>query len=248
MYKEGFKYLKSDDNDSPNWRDLTRDERTYCMSLFKAFEEAPEKLLPILKLNKFLKSRESNREFVSTGKKWEIGFEVCFYRDLLKANNILVKGQADKLMGWGIDDPSKLIKRTFDLCLFSEDEIIIIEAKAAERLTSKQVNEFLEDRNYIETIFKKGLNRKSPEVKTVLLVSSSYLDSSSFDPPRGKQIGVGYKYVLPDKLDGIENPLTAVISWQNILKFMNDNDIGSEIDRQMIANADAAYPKPKLKK
>lgn len=61
-------------------------------------------------------------------------------------------------------------KRTFDLCIFSDNCIIVIEAKAYTGFNTKQLDSFDEDRNYIKSL----LADKCPEIFSVGLVASEY--------------------------------------------------------------------------
>ena len=60
---------------------------------------------------------------------WDLGYEVCFYRDL----------------SWPCQKTAHqdgyAAKRTFDLCLFGEKAIIIIEAKVFQRFEADKIKE-----------------------------------------------------------------------------------------------------------
>lgn len=124
----GFKYLSN-----KTWSQITREERYFCSHLYH-FLIGKEKEF-ISWLNETLK-KDFNSE-----QKWEISFEVCFYRDYYK------NFPKTKM-------PTKdLSKRTFDLVLFSESEIIIIEAKVQQPFKEKQINDLREDiRNLTELL------------------------------------------------------------------------------------------------
>jgi len=114
-----FKYL-----DSKRWSEITRDERFFCQRLYEHIRtETPERFVAFLVGQHGLN--------VSTSGLWEVGFEVCFYRDLWQH-----RGRADALFS---------PKRTFDLCLFGENAIIIIEAKAAQGFDAEQTAAFVAD-------------------------------------------------------------------------------------------------------
>ena len=101
----GFKYFAG-----ACWTDITRDERFFCQRLYELI-----KAEPILDFANYL-STKLHLSIPLAGE-WEIGYEVCFYRDLWQHRN-----RQGKLFS---------PKRTFDLCLFGESAIFIIEAKAA---------------------------------------------------------------------------------------------------------------------
>ena len=69
---------------------------------------------------------------------WEPAFEVCFYRDLWHLQGRKGKPHSPK--------------RTFDLCLFSEDAIVILEAKAQQAFEAKQLERFKSDCKEVKAI------------------------------------------------------------------------------------------------
>jgi hypothetical protein len=73
---------------------------------------------------------------------WEIAIEVCFYRDL----NVHQK-QASTHSGM-VKRPYSL-KRTFDLTLFSDDVVVVIEAKAQQPFNDMQLEVFRRDRTEV---------------------------------------------------------------------------------------------------
>lgn len=102
----GFGYF-----DGKRWDEVTRDERFFCQRLYELVRSDSvtrfvEHLSDVLGLG------------IPANGEWEIGYEVCFYRDLWQLRG-RQKGE--------LYSP----KRTFDLCLFGESAIVIIEAKAA---------------------------------------------------------------------------------------------------------------------
>jgi len=139
----GFDYLKGN-----RWSQVTRDERFFCQRLYELVRsESTEAFVGYI--------TDALGLDLTTGGEWEIGFEVCFYRDL-----------------WQLDGRKGRLyspKRTFDLCLFGENEIVIIEAKAA--------GGFDQDQN---AVFEKDIAevQKLTGIENVLLVglcSSKYI-------------------------------------------------------------------------
>lgn len=138
----GFSYL-----DDRRWDQVTRDERFFCQRLYelvKADSAAgfAKRLSTALGLG------------LPDGGEWEIGYEVCFYRDL-----------------WQLRDrQGKLYspKRTFDLCLFGESAIVIIEAKAAGDFDPDQNDVFSRDAAAVREM------TKVENVQLVGLCSSGY--------------------------------------------------------------------------
>lgn len=115
----GFKYL-----DGKLWAQVTRDERFFCQRLYELVRlDGAEKFAGYI-------SEEFDLDLSMEGV-WEIGFEVCFYRDLWQYRKK--------------DGELFSPKRTFDLCLFGENAIIIIEAKAAGQFDRVQNIDFERD-------------------------------------------------------------------------------------------------------
>lgn len=140
-----------------SWSDITREERYFCSHLYHSV---------LGKEKEFIKWLSNIAKIeIDFQKDWEISFEVCFYRDFLKAQDKSVKTYKR------INDLYYSQKRTFDLCLFAEDEIIIIEAKAQQGFTGHQLDEILQDADLVEELTKAfGIGKKA----RVILLHSSY--------------------------------------------------------------------------
>lgn len=172
----GFKYLgKNDEGELKTWKQYTRDERFFCAELYF---ELKSDLKPFLKLL----DKKSVNLLEKDADKWEVGYEVCFYRDYLFNN------KEDIPVVWKESEYSQ--KRTFDLCLFSEKQIIVIEAKAQKGFDGKQLLDFEKDKRYI----KKLLKRHDLSVEVVALASSIYLDNEN---------NILHRKIPLDKKDGI---------------------------------------------
>ncbi len=135
------------------WAEVTRDERYYCQHFFNLLRDRDN-------LKKFIALLNSKSTIaLDPDVEWEPAYEVCFYRDL-----------------WFLNKDTKDIKlispkRTFDLCLFSEKTIVIIEAKAQQGFDSdiSQFNMFKKDKCEVT---------KSTGARTLLvgLASSKHID------------------------------------------------------------------------
>jgi hypothetical protein len=135
------------------WSDWSREERFFCAVLFgHAQREAAEFARWV---------NEKAKLGLSTDGEWDLGYEVCFYRDYLWQKKRSARGE-----GY----PSK---RTFDLCAFGERSIIIVEAKVFEAFTGHQNQDFDDDRSLI----KKVLGNETFEVKVVALAARRYFDN-----------------------------------------------------------------------
>ena len=151
----GWDYLKGTDSKSKMWVEVTRDERFFCQHLYHLIHRCPNTKSFVRILDELVPSLE-----LDTQTEWEIGYEVCFYRDLwfLRGKNELLHSP----------------KRTFDLCLFSAETIVIIEAKAQQGFDSdsSQKVSFKEDKTRVKDELEKyGVK----QVKLLGLASSEYL-------------------------------------------------------------------------
>ncbi len=138
----------------------------------------------------FVKFLRENTELpVDDSAEWGIGFEVCFYRDVLHH-----KHQNKK-------DSGSSFKRTFDLALFSEQEIVIIEAKAYERFITTQTQIFEKDKKQIQRLLGQKL-----DIWLVALASSKYYANL-------EKHGRSHKVLMP--FDG-------KLTWASVAKFYNN--------------------------
>jgi hypothetical protein len=138
------------------WSEVSRDERFFCQRAFTLADADPSRFVDLV---------ERRCEIgLDKNARWEIGFEVCFFRDMR-----ILLGKAWK------PDFYYSPKRTFDLCLFSEHHVIIIEAKAQQGFESdqEQLSAFREDAERVRAI-----PGESAKVSVVALAASSYLTDS----------------------------------------------------------------------
>ncbi len=122
----GLSYLNG-----KSWTEVTREERFFCQHLFF--------LLKKHGTTTFLEY--VNRKVglsLAVDAAWEPAFEACFYRDLRHLN--------------GRTGPLFSPKRTFDLCLFSEQAVLIIEAKAQQNFDGEQLSSFAADRDEVRAL------------------------------------------------------------------------------------------------
>lgn len=190
----GFSYLGN-----KNWREVTRDERTFCADLYMILQNKK-------KLRVFTEwlSKECNLGEINTSDEIEIGFEVTFLRDVLfdyeSSKRKKVAGK-DRIKG--------SLKRTLDLAIFLPNDIIIIEAKSAESLTNKQMKDFIKDDKAINLLLS-SLGRKCPNIHLVGLVSGEYkYGSKTKDNFKNRIItwnsieNAGIDYEMPQQLNKI---------------------------------------------
>ena len=152
----GFDYFNGD-----SWIDITREERFFCSEVYHHFKNKEKELIKLIAKLCNLRDKEFMISEEEVNSDWEIGYEVCFYRDYAK--HIVI-------------DNSYSQKRTFDLCLFSESRIIVIEAKSHEGFNNKEMNIYKSDIKYI----KESLNKKEDEnfkVNLIALCSSNYMEN-----------------------------------------------------------------------
>ncbi len=104
---------------SKPWWQISRDERFFCAELYREIHAAPVRFIHWLGANTPLT--------LDSTANWEVSVEVCFYRDFLTAFRPKLRQKYSP-------------KRTFDLCLFSEHQIVIIEAKAHQEMRPKDAD------------------------------------------------------------------------------------------------------------
>lgn len=120
----GFSWL-----DGHTWAQVTRDERFFCQALYAHIQaEGAGAFVAHLVAAHGLG--------VDPAGHWEAGYEVCFYRDLWQH-----RGREGALFS---------PKRTFDLALFHEHAIVVIEAKAAQGFDPDQNAVFRRDLDEIK--------------------------------------------------------------------------------------------------
>lgn len=227
-----MKHYKYHYLNNSSWSEITRDERTFCMYLYNAFREDPAKLVEIItSVESPYKHKNFEKKLKFKGEKWELGYEVCFYRDLLFSYKKPIKQHYEDLIEKGkLDNPEKLIKRTFDLCLFSEKEIVIIEAKAHEPFSRSQFKDIECDWEYINRLFDFLDIKDIPNIYLVALASSHYYKSPSFK----RDNGVAKNFLLDKSV------ADCLISWKQIAidsKFPDNH----EFEREMLNKADSVY-------
>lgn len=198
----GLSYL-----DGEKWEDITREERFFCMHLYRTVQERG--VVDFVRLVKALSCAGLNPD-----SNWEIGVEVCFYRDFRHFRMKKIKDENVKLQS---------SKRTFDLCLFSDDTIVIIEAKCAETFKPDQLRDFKADLDRFE-----GLSAECPELKGVKIIVLGL---------------AAKKYVTElavNNLSEIEEYFTAntsIMTWEDIGEYYSDPLLtrGGEIfDKQKV--------------
>lgn len=132
------------------WSNWTREERYFCSILHSIASCEPADFASWLIDSGSLGARK--------GGAWDLGYEVCFYRDYL----------------WQLKQPAQDLclsqKRTFDFCLFGTRDVIVIEAKVFQPFEKQQNERFRKDRKMIRSL--PGLENVA--VHLVALASSKY--------------------------------------------------------------------------
>jgi hypothetical protein len=134
------------------WSDITREERLFCAELYQVVKVHPRGFVRLVNAVTSLDLKEDTY--------WDVGYEVCFYRDVLDHRGEPKGGSTYSL------------KRTFDLCMFSEDAIVVIEAKSHQLFTAQQSESFAEDAGAIARLI--GAH---PKVFMIALASSRYFQA-----------------------------------------------------------------------
>jgi len=169
-----------DNKEEKSWQDITREERFFCSHLYHTIINREKEFIKWLNNNTTLQLNPQS--------KWEIGYEVCFYRDLIKY------WKDDTKRKIKVNNPKQYSpKRTFDLCLFSNNHIVIIEAKAQQGFHGKQLKEFEKDKSDIKRLLK----NRDFKVDVVLLHSSEY-------HPRDKRIKCSPRFAWIDIYNSFE--------------------------------------------
>jgi len=111
-----------------------------------------------------LKKQENLLKFIEKFKlepgDYDVGYEVSFYRDLSKEYAGKIKGKYSP-------------KRTFDLALFSENDIYIIEAKAQQRFKSQQLGFFKDDKKKIPEMLAEINHKTKIKIHFLALISNN---------------------------------------------------------------------------
>ena len=200
MSGKGFPYFFG-----KKWAEITREERFFCQYLHSLVEQNRDYMRIFIDyINEKTKLDLPN----DNETEWECGYEVCFYRDL----SYFAKKEYDKI-------PVSLfpIKRTFDLCLFSKERIVIIEAKCQQIFHSSQLKIFENDHENIKKLFTELTLPLYPPIQcyTLGLVSSKYLDFM-----KRKNLEIPF----PEK-DDFYLRQTQLLSWKDLAKKFGDDHI-----------------------
>lgn len=149
----GLSWLKG-----KRWAEVSRDERFFCAVLYEHARKDPAEFARWV--------IEKTGLDLATEGNWDLGYEVCFYRDYLWSIG-------KSINTFPVDDVEVKTfppKRTFDLCLFSEGAIVIIEAKVCEPFDAGQNVDFARDKRLINKL--PGLENLA--VHIVALATSEY--------------------------------------------------------------------------
>jgi len=137
-----------------SWSALSREERFYSFTLYEHARVDPTDFA------RWVAETAEPKFDIAGEDEWDIGVEVCLYRDLLWHRG----EKTAREIGFSP-------KRTFDLCLFGARTIIIIEAKAFLGFESEQNKMFAEDARRIG---------KLPEMKDVKVILVALASSKYF--------------------------------------------------------------------
>lgn len=182
----GISYLKN-----RTWANWTRDERFFCSVLFAYARQDPRAFA------KHLITQSRRPLDLSPEGDWDLGYEVCFYRDYLWSSSETARQK------------NYPVKRTFDLCLFGEQAVIIIEAKVFEQFKAAQINDIKKDRNLIKDLLKDVSGLESLKVFTVALASSKYFLNAK-------------SYAKPESLTMFDDAFNSVITWSEVAALYDD--------------------------
>jgi hypothetical protein len=129
-------------------KEISRTEILFCAELYFLLKKQEN----LLKFIEKFKLEQAN---------YDVGYEVSFYRDLSKMHGVKVKKEY-------------FSKRTFDLALFSEKFIYVIEAKAQENFNTKQLGYFEKDKKEIPEMLRKINPKTNIKVNFLAITSGNY--------------------------------------------------------------------------
>lgn len=154
-----------------SWSDISREERYFCAELYFTLSRMGS-LKPFIALL----NGQGEELDLPEDDLWQVGFEVCFYRDLIHAIGLDgthgIRGKLNPTTG-----ENYMAKRTFDLALFHPQHIVIVEAKSQQGLDRKQLASFARDEADIRALLS-AMGQKVPAIHTVLLAQDRYVRSS----------------------------------------------------------------------
>ena len=142
------------------WRQVTREERYFCAELFSVIRQDFRGFVQFLNKESHWVGEGNTRPNPETN--WDPAYEICFYRDIgfyrdSGKNGTELDGKFSR-------------KRTFDLALFSNKAIILIEAKVHQGFDGKQLGYLKSDRENVS----KWTNVPKEMIFLVGLISSEY--------------------------------------------------------------------------
>ena len=143
------------------WLDVSREERLFCAHLYEFLRKKGNCGKFIDSLDVASKKVEVSQDALREDN-YEVGYEVCFYRDLAHAHGIQKKKKLAQ-------EPWFSLYRTFDLCLFGEKHIVIVEAKAHSCFDFNQLDEKKKIKKLLEEL---GVESQDVEIVIVCLGSS----------------------------------------------------------------------------
>lgn len=157
-----FKYL-----DGKKWVNTTREERQFCAALFGIVRETPNQFIQLLKQSaKPVRGNTTANITFNERTEWEVGFEVALGRD--------TSNQAFHILG---------SSRKFDLVFFSKNHLVVVEAKAQQGFSSKEMNRYKSDKCQLKSA-------SDVDVTFVGICSEHYYDNHRID------LSVGLDYIL----------------------------------------------------
>ena len=154
-----------------SWLQIAREERAFCAELYHALQDPGARKQFLRKLIG-LCALDYNVDKCSA----EIAFEACFYRDMIWDCGVHGQPLDDRTMHALRDGLTTkgLFKRTFDLIVFLERDIIVIEAKVHEGFSEEEMLEYRRDLGRIKTLVKAVAGIPNLGAHLVGLATSAY--------------------------------------------------------------------------
>ncbi len=136
------------------WIDVTREEREFCAVLFSKILNDCNEFVDFL--NKKARVLRGGPLCLPMSVGWVVGSEVALYRDLMY-ENLMHEGEdiseyIEKIWEDSKDPLRSARARKFDLALFSDECLVVIEAKAHGGFSSDDVSKLDKDQETIRAI------------------------------------------------------------------------------------------------
>lgn len=144
--------------DGEKWVEITREERQFCADLYLEIRDQPSEFVRLITE---CKHKEPPGNPLCEDSDWEVVYEMAYYRDLI---------YAEKTRGV---ECAGSTSRKFDLALISDQQLVIVEAKAQQGFTTDDKKTYERDLKRI----RESRGDQGVEIFLVALCSSRLFSS-----------------------------------------------------------------------